>query len=82
MKNRLELFAGPWIGEHSLPNEIAPEPPFLVENFRTENPRNLGQGRLPGLDNSPREIIGIDDRNASRLKQPRANRFPHADPAG
>ena len=65
MKNRFEPMEGVGVGEDTTGQFIAAQTAIRSGDLRAKGRHDLGQGRLAGLNDLARQVVGIHDRNAA-----------------
>lgn len=69
------------VGENDLSQPAPVEPAGSIQDSRTEGRRDPVQGRLPGFDDVPRDLVRVDDDGAARSEQVGDRRLPAGDTA-
>jgi hypothetical protein len=82
VQDRLEPPAGGGVGEDDLAQAAAVEAAVGAEHARAEGGHDLGERRLPGLDDLPGDEVGVDDGDAERGKELRDRGLATRDASG
>ena len=82
MGDGFKFCARGWVGKNNLGQPLAAQLPGSIAQPSTERLTDFFERRLTWLHHLPGEVIGINDRKATRLQKPRRRGFAHADAAG
>ncbi len=82
MQDALETAPGVGIGEDPFAEPGAIQGAVGSDQVRAEGRRDLGQGRFAWLHHLPRDLVGVDHRDAAALETAADRRLAAADSAG